>query len=735
VDLIVIESPNKVKNVEKYAAAAGLQATVLATRGHLIDLPPMKEGACVDVARFVGERLVPRDASAADRLARIKSAISKADRVIVASDPDREGEAIAAEVWSLVPRAKAWRARFEEITAAGVAAGLRAMTPELNAGQVDAATTRRLVDRLAGWHATSVLFSKLRQHKGISAGRLQSAALRLVVDRYREHKAFKPTTTFGVRVRLRTPKGEQMAARVVDGAGEALMFKTKSEAEAFAVVGVGTVMSVTANRSNQRPRPPFTATSWLQVAQKALGLSVKDAGSATQGLFEAGSTTYPRTDSVRVADEAVEWARAELERRFGSSYVPTRPWIHKDSDPDAQGAHEAVRPTVPHGAESVSGRSEGQWGEAYQLIEARFLASQAAARVVDQTAADITVGEIRLRARGEVEVFDGWKRVLRGDIAEEGGAEAKPTVDDGGALPALAEGDRLTVLGTEVVAATTRPPAMFSQASLVAELQRRGIGRPSTYGVVVPLIIARGWVVETVPSSVGGERKKNRELPVLAPTQVGEDLADFLKSSFPGLVDYEFTAQLERELDRIEAGKNTRTAVGKEWWARFEEELRRAAATVETVRKDLGPCPKCSAEGRQGRLRLFKGTSKTTSKPYEFGGCDADTREKKTCGYTAPVTDGQIAAKATCPDCSGTMRAVTRQDGSRALVCDAHGWFVADASWRRVEGPKCTRCGRWMVQRRSRESRKGFVWACFDDQLFIECDAAGTVTSRRGGRR
>jgi DNA topoisomerase-1 len=205
------------------------------------------------------------------------------------------------------------------------------MRPHLNIPAVEAATTRRIVDRLAGWHATAVVFEKLRKHRGLSAGRLQSAALRLVVERHREHESFRPSTTFGVRLRLRSADGTNFAAVLLHEDGRPRRFPDRSAAEAHAVPAHATARSVDAERKSQKPRPPFDAPSWLQVAQRALGLSVKDATLATQTLFERGLTTYPRTDTVRVSDEAVERARSEIARRFGREYVPDEPWVHRDS--------------------------------------------------------------------------------------------------------------------------------------------------------------------------------------------------------------------------------------------------------------------------------------------------------------------------------------------------------------------------------------------------------------------
>jgi DNA topoisomerase-1 len=742
-DLIVLESPSKVRDVEKYAKAAGFPCLATATVGHLFDLPPMAAGAAIDTRTFALDQLQPRDGAAAERVSRLRAAIAKADRVIVATDPDREGEAIAAEIWPWIPVSKAWRATFEEITPAGVERGLRAMRPELNTAAVEAAHTRRVIDRLAGWHGTDLVFRKLRQHRGISAGRLQSAALRLVVERHKEHQDFRPTSSFGVRVRLRTPSGAELAARLAGADGSLLTYRSRADAEAVPVPRTLAVAEVEAVKKSERPRPPFEASSWLQVACKALRVTVRDATQATQALFEAGLTTYPRTDTVRVADDAITWARLELERRFGPAYVPPVAWDHKDRGANTvQGAHEAIRPTLPHDpAEELPKRREGPWGKAYSLIECRFLGSQAAARIVEQTTARLkSEDELVFFARGHVEIFDGWRRVLATD-AEEESEQPPPTSqprledEDDGSLPALAAGDRLEVISAEITTHTTKPKPLFTQASLVAELKRLGIGRPSTYNSVVPLLLGRGWVTEEAPPN-SGRKTKSEHLPVLVPAQVGVDLSAFLREAFPGLVDYAFTATMEAALDEIASGGRGRVEVAGAWWTRFERELS-AAQTLKPrlpERKDLGPCPKCSAVGGAGHLRLIEGINQQTQKPYAFAACDADTKEIKVCGTTAQVHDGELVLATACPRCAAALRAINRKHGGHSWHCETDGWFLADRRWRLVSPPTCPNCRSPMVHRERSDPKGEFFWACFADKVFLDSDKFGKAEQKKTRR-
>jgi DNA topoisomerase-1 len=402
--------------------------------------------------------------------------------------------------------------------------------------------------------------------------------LRLVVDRFREHQDFRPVTTYGIRLNLSARSGTLFSARLLDG-DEPKVFQTLAEAKAFARPSSAVVASLTSNQKNQKPRPPFEATSWLQVAQKALHLSIREASFLTQALFEEGKTTYPRTDSVRVSADAIDWARGEIARRFGQKYVPALPVEYKESSA-AQGAHEAIRPTIPYESSDLAARAAGPLAEAYALIEARFLASQAAARIVDETKAIFAADGAKYEARGQVEIFDGWRRVLTTDAAEEPDKldTAKPsrTEEESSVLPSLQTGEALAVVALEIVPITTKPKPLFTQASLVAELKRLGIGRPSTYPTIVPLLLARSWVTETAPADSKTKNKKADVTPVLVPAPVAFELADFLSSAFPSLVDYSFTAAMEEQLDQVEATKLSRHQVASSWWLRFHLELEAA---------------------------------------------------------------------------------------------------------------------------------------------------------------
>lgn len=782
--VILVESPNKIKHVEHYAHELGVkEPKVMATVGHILDLPGMREGLCVDLETFEPTSLVPKDERGQARLDAIQAAAQEAERVIVATDADREGEAIAAEVWDLIPRGRGFRAPFEEITLEGVRAGLASPMPELRSGLVDAAKARRILDRLFGWNATQLVFEKLQGFKGASAGRVQSVALRLVVERTRDHDAFKSTTTWAPWVRLRhtAPDGtpREFLARP-KGDGQALVLPTKEEAEALKIPASVVCTSAEGREKEQKPRPPFTNSAWLQTAQKALKMPVAVASDAIQRLFEDGKTTYPRTDSVRVAPEAVEWARQVLAERFGPDYVPAKPWEHKDK-PGVQGAHEAIRPTEPNQ------KVEGQWGEAFGLIEARFLASQAAARRVWETVLGFEgEGSLILEAKGMVELFPGWKRVLETDAAEEDdpkpGATTEEDEEEGG-LPPVMKGDTLEVLGIVVKPVTTKAPALFTQASLVAELERKGVGRPSTFKAMVSLILEREFCREEEPKAARKPKKGEAVIPVIRPTELGFALSDFLVEAFPEALDYGWTAKIEKGLDLVEAGKLERRRFLEENWKRLKEALDRAAGLEARGREDLfaGPCPRCTEQGRSSRLKVIKGVKdckpyefhaceldtkdhrvcgffrwpdnrkdfgpcpkcakedrkghlrlvlyEKEGKKHEFAGCDQDTKEAKVCGYVADTKDGVLLEAVPCPTCAGPTKHIVKKDGGHAIYCDKHGndgWFMADRNWKLVSRPKCPTCAKPMTHQKKKDGGD-FFWACFEHKVFHDSDKFGKV--------
>jgi ssDNA-binding Zn-finger/Zn-ribbon topoisomerase 1 len=346
---------------------------------------------------------------------------------------------------------------------------------------------------------------------------------------------------------------------------------------------------------------------------------------------------------------------------------------------------------------------------------------------VDGTSMTLEGGDLQFLARGDKEIFGGWREVIGTDAAEErSDGKGEEEGRAAGPLSPLATGTSLTVLSSEVVAVTTRPRPLFTQASLVADLKRRGIGRPSTYPSVVPLVIERGWVVEQAGGKDAAKKTRPSRPPALIATDVGFDLVDFLLEAFPSLLDYGFTADLERALDEIDRGQRRRPEVGSGWWARFSAELGKAKALParRRARPDLGLCPRCEPAGRAGRLRLIKGVSKE-GRAYEFAGCDCDQKDTKVCGYTAPVVGGKAAFQEDCPECGTPLDLVRKKNGGHAGVCKEHGWFLADRKWRLVKAPRCRTCGQEMTHRENSQTKGQFFWGCFADKVFIDSDLFG----------
>jgi DNA topoisomerase IA len=737
VDLLLVESIGEARAVQSHARLAGLTAVVEAVGDLIPDRPAEGQGDGLDV-----DTLLPLPAefthpAAKKRLERIQQLIGSATRVIVATPNSPHGEAVAAQLWPLIPQDRVWRTSFEEITADGLTAALHRSRPAFDGNLANSAVARHVVDRLAAWHATDTVFKKLKGFLGGAPSRLQAAALQLVLERCRENKSLStPPSSWGVRGRFRKTSGEELLAVLVDDDGIPRDFATRAAAESAKASPSAAVRSITTKRASQRPRPPLGTTSWLQLAQRALGLSIYDATRTAQALFEAGKITYPLTDAVRISAAATSWARSEIKRRFGQEYVPPSPLQHVQQVGDDDG-HEAIRPTIPADADDLAKRAHlPLHQDAYSLIEARLLASQAAARVVDVTHLQIvTADHSQFQAHGQREIFPGWKKMLAPDIAEENTdqrstgpvqrsveRDLKPVT-----LASLVEGDALELVALEVFPRRTQIRPLFTQAALVAELRRLGIGRAHTYHSIVPSLLSRRWVTEESPQT-STSRAGEKSLGLLIPTASGETVTTFFGQAFPSLVDGKLAAQLETMLDDVRAGRATRDSTTRQWWTRFALELTRARSLpVEQVRKDLGACPRCATAGRRGRLRLLKGISKKTNKPYEFATCDLDTRDEEVCGNTAPTHDGELLELLACPQCKRAMRPVHRKDGGQSWVCPSEHWFMATRDWRLVKSPSCQICRQPLVHREKTLAKGEFFWACFADKLFLPSDVFGKV--------
>jgi DNA topoisomerase-1 len=601
-NLVIVESPAKAKTIEKFL---GDKFKVVSSYGHISDLPAKELG--VDVSGdFSPNYIVSDDKKKVVR--ELKSLANKAEIVWLASDEDREGEAIA---WHLaeqldLDQQNTKRIVFHEITKSAIQHAI-AHPRSINQHLVDAQQARRVLDRLVGYELSPILWRKVKG--GLSAGRVQSVSVRILVEREREIEAFKPEASFKLQAIFTTSDGMQVKAT------STTTFKTAEEAQAFLTKNIDATFNVTSleqKPAKKSPTAPFTTSTLQQEASRKLGFSVSRTMSNAQRLYEAGLITYMRTDSVNLSQQALREAQEVITENYGADYAKQR--VFKTKNKGAQEAHEAIRPTSLARA-SVNVAPDEQ--KLYQLIWRRTIASQMSDAKLERTIVQIKTDkhQILFTARGEVITFDGFLKVyLEGNDDEEEASE--------GLLPKMAQGDALLTKKILATERFTRPPARYTEASLVKRLEELGIGRPSTYAPTITTIINRKYVEKGTVE--GTERKytqlvlrngevKHAELSErvgsekgkLVPTDVGRLVNDFLVTNFPSVIDYHFTAKVEQDFDSIALGQEDWKTMMKAFYKDFHP-------TVEDVRKNaereigeriLGVDPKT---GRQLSVRLGK---------------------------------------------------------------------------------------------------------------------------------
>ncbi|RJE83239.1 type I DNA topoisomerase [Paracoccus onubensis] len=669
--VVVVESPAKAKTIEKYL---GGDYRVLASFGHVRDLPP-KDGSVDTEDDFAMKWEVASDSK--KHLKAIRDALKDDNSLILATDPDREGEAIS---WHLLEALQSSlkggkdvsRVTFNAITKAAVSEAMK-QPREIDQALVDAYLARRALDYLVGFNLSPVLWRKLPGAK--SAGRVQSVCLRLIVDREMEIEAFKAREYWSVHARLATPAGQEYDAQLVSLAGSKLerFDLPNAEKAAMAVSAVTsrdlTVTSVTAKPASRNPWPPFMTSTLQQEASRKMGMGAKACMSAAQRLYEAGLITYMRTDGIDMAPEAVMAARDAIKAKFGEKYLPKSPRMYKNKAKNAQEAHECIRPTdMMLSTDKLKVTAEDQ-RKLYDLIWKRTIASQMEAARMERTTVEIgsADGQVGLRATGQVMLFDGFLKVYdQGRDDDEG--------EDSARLPAIGEGETAALVAKSFepefakarekgdsapdapagqraapgllmndAASTaarqhfTQPPPRYTEATLVKRMEELGIGRPSTYASIVTTIQDRDYV----------RKDKNR----LIPEDKGRLVTTFLVKYFPRYLSYDFTADLENELDEISAGDRVWRDVLGRFWKDFSKALEgtsdlRIGEVLEAIDDALAPhlyppradggdprqCPLCGA----GRLNL-----KTARSGGAFIGCT----NYPECRYTRPLSspDGEEA--------------------------------------------------------------------------------------------
>ena len=582
--LLIVESPTKAKTIGKYL---GRDYTVLASVGHVRDLPKSNKDA-VDI----DGGFVPRYVISADKrevISKIKKAAAKADEVYLATDPDREGEAIAWHIKEVADLKKPARVVFHEITKTAIEDAI-AHPRQIDENLRRAQEARRVLDRIVGYDLSGLIWKKVRY--GLSAGRVQSPALRILAEREREIKSFNPVTYFVLSalfdVAVRPPRSARGGRTATSQLSATCVEQPATREEAERIVSLGkaaawSVAGVSERAEERNPRPPFTTSTLQQAASTRLGFAPSRAMRAAQKLYEAGHITYMRTDSVNLAKEAVARMAGVVEHEFGREYLQVR--AYKTSSKNAQEAHEAIRPTEPSRTHAGATADEIAL---YDLIRTRALASQmTAAKVMRTTVSAKADADIPLfSTTGSRVLFPGWLALdtkARGEDVE---------------LPKLAENDPLTLRSLEPEEKQTQPPNRYTEAGLIKELEKRGIGRPSTYASIMKTIQDRGYV-----------EKQGR---TLAPTATGMVVSGWLEEHFPEYISDSFTAEMEDELDEIARGERGYTETLSDFYGPFEkavqakDALPKATALGDVDPKQF-PCPICGGpmEFKLGRGGVF----------------------------------------------------------------------------------------------------------------------------------
>ncbi len=687
--LLIVESPAKAKTIKKYL---GSDFDVRASVGHVRDLPVKTLGVEVEQG-FAPTYEVPKDKEKV--IADLKKAAAKADEVFLGPDPDREGEAIAWHIKeALGLKSKpVHRVLFHEITKDAMRKALAEPRP-IDQARFESQQARRILDRLVGYNVSPLLWDKVK--RGLSAGRVQSVALRLLVEREREIMAFRPEEYWSLTARLEAGEPPAFEAKLSKIGGEKAELKNQAAAEAAMAEAGGqpfAVRRIARRTVRPNPSPPFITSTLQQDAFNKLGFQAGRTMRLAQRLYEgvelgdegaSGLITYMRTDSPRVSPEAQQAARRYVAHAYGENFVPARPPAYR-SPRGAQEAHEAIRPTdVFRTPDAVKDHLEPDMAALYGLIWRRYVASQMAPAEVDQTSVDVAAGEHVFRASGSKVRFEGFRRVY--------GPEEK----DETLLPGLTEGQALKLLELSPKQHFTQPPPRFTDASLVKEMEENGIGRPSTYAAVLSTLLEKEYA----------QREKGR----FRPSELGMLVTDLLVGSFPDLLDVAFTAQMEADLDQIEEGKSG----WRETLGRFYDPFSRTLADAkkkmislkgEGIKTDL-TCPNCGA----GMVIKF-------GRAGQFLACSAYPKCKTTSDFTRDETGRVVAVDKkpdqptdqTCPNCGQPMVEKNGRFG-KFLACAAYPECkttrkIVAATEKAADEPtdqKCEKCGKPMVLKTTR---------------------------------
>jgi DNA topoisomerase-1 len=731
--LVVVESPAKAKTINKYL---GRNYKVVASMGHVRDLPKSKLGVDIEEGFEPSYEVIT---SRKKVLKELKEAAKGADEIFVATDPDREGEAIGwhlAEELGSGNKKKIRRLMFNEITKKGVLAALEHPTT-INKQMVDAQQARRVLDRLVGYKISPLLWDKVR--RGLSAGRVQSVALKLVCDREREIEAFVPEEYWNIIARLAGPIPPEFDARLVKRDASNIKVSNKEEADAVLAdlqAASWIVSSVTTKERKKHAVPPYI-TSKLQQASR---FPVKKTMMVAQQLYEGvelpgegavGLITYMRTDSTRVSEQAIADVRELIAAKYGPDYVPEKANFYRTKK-DAQDAHEAIRPTsMQYDPETVRAHLTPDQYYLYRLVWNRFVASQMPPAIFDDTTVDITAAQYLFRVKGSVPKFAGWLAVYERDIPEvrtEGPGPDAATPDDedaSGVLPPLSEGDRLELRELKPEQKFTQPPPRYSEATLVKAMEENGIGRPSTYASIISVIQAREYV--------------NKFEGRFKPTVLGRMLVDRLLSpAFDDILEVNYTRELEEDLDKIEEGTEDYKSTLTSFYKKFEKDLKRAAKGMPNFKEGVAPdppvvCDKCGKPMvmKAGKFGLFLACSgypeceNTRELESPEAGAEGDTLEEacENCGRPMAIKRGRFGQFLACtgyPECKTTRKIIATKQGMAAAKPD------------QILDEKCPKCESNLV---IKQGRFGEFTACtnYPNCKYVKQKSTGVLCPKDGG--
>ena len=674
--LVIVESPAKAKTIKKYL---GSGYEVIASMGHVRDLPKSKLG--VDIEHdFAPQYIAMRGKE--EVLRSLKTAAKKADEVYLATDPDREGEAIS---WHLAHLLKldvehANRITFNEITKSGISYGMQ-HPRQINIDLVNAQQARRILDRIVGYKLSPILWKKIK--RGLSAGRVQSVALSLIVNRENEIRAFVPEEYWTIDAKV-VGKSSRKAFTARFYGKDGVKMDLHNEQEANQVVQAVenadfVVTNVKKSVRKKSPAPPFTTSTLQQEASRKLGFQARRTMKAAQELYEGveienmgavGIITYMRTDSLRISAEAQQQAAEYIGERYGKNYLPSSPKIYK-SKSNAQDAHEAIRPSMPSlTPEQVKGSLTSDQYKLYKLIWERFIASQMASALLDTVSVDIEANSYNFKASGYSVKFDGFTVLY-----EEGKDEDD---EEGGALPPIAKDDPLKVRSIDPAQHFTQPPARYTEASLIKALEENGIGRPSTYAPTITTIMQREYV--------------ERDQKALKPTYLGEVVNQLISENFQNIVDVSFTAKMEKDLDKVEEGKQNWVKTLDSFYKDFSKSLDKAEKQLDGTKIKLPEeetdevCELC------GRKMVVK-----SGRFGKFLACPGFPE----CKNTKKIVK---KAEGNCPRCGAKMLIKKSKNGKSFYGCEKYP-ECNFMSWDEPVSDLCPKCGATLFRKKGKAGK------------------------------